>query len=201
MRRREPLPLKRDRNSSLAARRIVADELLVLVHYDREQFRRRETGKRKIQASSGCRRRDVLVLIFGSEGINPDRIVCDGADEKVRQRGTERVHLVFLRKLEKDLSIPQAGQLGRSGRIAVSQGQIKRPRVFVEMGHRKPGARRPIQNILIGRKRGPGGVELVDEHRGYQGEYDLKDAKVHAVAGPQDGVRSGIVEGSLCQPW
>ena len=87
-------------------------------------------------------------MIFGSQGtgINPDRIVFDGAHEKVRQRGTERVHIVFVRKLEKDPSNPQAGQLGSrefesADTVAVSQGEIERLRVFGKIEHRKSGAR------------------------------------------------------------
>ena len=90
---------------------MVADELLVHLRSDRGQFWRGELGKWKLQGSFGCGRRDVLVFVFSGECINPNWTLFDSIREIVSQKGLERVHLVFARKLEKDLSISQLGQL------------------------------------------------------------------------------------------
>jgi hypothetical protein len=172
---------------------MILDEGSILLPCDTMKDARSEARNWKLQAGSGCCHRDVLVLVFGCEGVNANRVTLNGTGEVACQRGTQSVYLVFVRKFEKDMGILQLDQLGGPGGIAMAQGQVESLRVLRDGDYWK------LISRLVGG--GLGSVELLGEYRRRERENDFEDTKVHVVAGPQDDIRSGVLERSLRKVW
>ncbi len=111
----------------------------------------------------------------------------------MRESVFQRVNFIFLREVEKDLSLLYTGNLGRSSWITMAQSIIKSLRVLGDGDYWKC-----IGRLLVMRCR-LGSSELACKHWGDEGEDEFGDAKVNVVLGSQYDVRPGIIKRRICQ--